>query len=52
MPYPKREVEIVPQNIPLDIPYEDDDLLIVDQAPPAWSCTRATATGTGRWSMP
>ena len=21
MPYPKREVEIVPQNIPLDIPY-------------------------------
>ena len=31
MPYPKREVEIVPQNIPLDIPYEDDDLLIVDK---------------------
>lgn len=23
----------MPQNIPLDIPYEDDDLLIVDQAP-------------------
>ena len=31
MPYPKREVEIVPQNIPLDIPYEDDDLLVVDK---------------------
>ena len=31
MPYPKREVEIVPQNIPLDSPYEDDDLLIVDK---------------------
>jgi len=31
MPYPKRETEIVPQNIPLTIPYEDDDLLIVDK---------------------
>lgn len=32
MPYPRREVEIVPQEIPLDILYEDDDLLIVDKA--------------------
>ena len=32
MPYPRREVEIVPQDIPLDILYEDDDLLIVDKA--------------------
>ncbi|MEG1621974.1 MAG: RluA family pseudouridine synthase [Alistipes sp.] len=31
MPYPKREIEIIPQNIPLTIPYEDDDLLIVDK---------------------
>lgn len=31
MPYPKREVEIVPQDIPLAIPYEDDDLLLVDK---------------------
>ena len=31
MPYPKREVEIVAENIPLDIPYEDDDLLIVNK---------------------
>lgn len=32
MPYPKRELEIIPENIPLRIPYEDDDLLIVDKA--------------------
>ena len=31
MPYPKRELEIVPEAIPLDIVYEDDDLLIVDK---------------------
>ncbi len=31
MPYPRRVVEIIPQNIPLTIPYEDDDLLIVDK---------------------
>ncbi len=31
LPYPKREVEIIPQNIPLNIPYEDDDLLLVDK---------------------
>lgn len=31
MPYPKRETEVLPENIPLEIPYEDDDLLIVDK---------------------
>ncbi|MDR2883105.1 MAG: RluA family pseudouridine synthase [Alistipes sp.] len=31
MPYPRREVEIIPEDIPLDIPYEDDDLLVVDK---------------------
>ena len=31
MPYPRREVELRPENIPLDIPYEDDDLLIVNK---------------------
>lgn len=33
MPYPRREVEIIPEEIPLEIPYEDDDLLIVNKAP-------------------
>ncbi len=31
MPYPRRVVEIIAENIPLRIPYEDDDLLIVDK---------------------
>lgn len=31
MPYPLRELEIVPENIPLDIRYEDDELIIVNK---------------------
>ena len=31
MPYPRREVEIIAEDIPLEIPYEDDDLLIVNK---------------------
>ncbi|MDA3779777.1 MAG: RluA family pseudouridine synthase [Bacteroidales bacterium] len=31
--YPPREIELNPENIPLDIPYEDDDLLIVNKKP-------------------
>ena len=30
--YPKKKNELIPQNIPLDIIYEDDDLLIVNKA--------------------
>lgn len=33
MPYRRRGVEILPQNIPLDIVYEDDDVLIVNKQP-------------------
>ncbi|GHV01812.1 pseudouridine synthase [Bacteroidia bacterium] len=32
MPYPRREVEIIPEQIPLEIVHEDDDLLLVDKA--------------------
>ena len=32
MPYRRRGYEIIPQDIPLDIVYEDDDLLIVNKA--------------------
>ncbi len=32
LPYPKREYEIVPENIPLDILYEDEHLVIVNKA--------------------
>lgn len=31
MPYPVREVEIVPQNIPLNIIFEDDDIIIINK---------------------
>lgn len=31
MPYPRREVELRAENIPLDIPYEDEELLIVNK---------------------
>src|SRR5690606_8836870 len=31
LPHPPRDTEIYPENIPLDIPYEDDDLLIVNK---------------------
>ena len=33
MSYPPREIELIPENIPLEIPYEDDDLLIVNKKP-------------------
>lgn len=36
MSWPPREVEIIPQDIPLDIVYEDDDLLVVNK--PAGMC--------------
>ena len=32
MPYRRRGMEILPQDIPLDIVYEDDDLLVVNKA--------------------
>ena len=30
-PYPRREIELIPEDIPLKILYEDDDLVIVDK---------------------
>ncbi|MDR0420077.1 MAG: RluA family pseudouridine synthase [Prevotellaceae bacterium] len=32
MPYERRGIEIIPENIPLDILYEDDDLLVINKA--------------------
>lgn len=31
MSYPKREIEIIPENIPLNIVYEDDDLMVINK---------------------
>jgi 23S rRNA pseudouridine1911/1915/1917 synthase len=33
MDYPRRELEITPENIPLNIVYEDDDLIVVNKPP-------------------
>jgi 23S rRNA pseudouridine1911/1915/1917 synthase len=32
LPYPIREIELIPQNIPLDIVYEDDDVILVNKS--------------------
>jgi 23S rRNA pseudouridine1911/1915/1917 synthase len=32
MPYPKREIEIIPENIPLNVVHEDDDLMVIDKS--------------------
>ncbi len=31
MPYPRRDVSLIPEDIPLEIPYEDEDLLLVNK---------------------
>lgn len=31
MPYPQREIELIPQNIPLDIVFEDDVLIVINK---------------------
>ena len=33
LPHPPREIELIPQNIPIRIDYEDDDLIIVNKEP-------------------
>ena len=32
MPFPVREIELIAQNIPIDIVYEDDELIIVNKS--------------------
>ena len=33
MAYPPREIELIPENIPINIVYEDDDLIVVNKEP-------------------
>lgn len=33
MPYPVRQIELIPQDIPLEIHYEDDTLVVVNKPP-------------------
>lgn len=32
LPYPVREIELIPENIPIDIVYEDDQLVLVNKS--------------------
>lgn len=31
MSYPKRDIEIIPENIPLDIVYEDEQVMVINK---------------------
>jgi 23S rRNA pseudouridine1911/1915/1917 synthase len=31
LPYPPRQIELIPENIPLDIVYEDDELIVLNK---------------------
>jgi 23S rRNA pseudouridine1911/1915/1917 synthase len=33
LPTPPREIELIPENIPIDIVYEDDELIVVNKKP-------------------
>lgn len=33
MDYPRREIEIIPEDIPLDVEYEDDSIVIINKPP-------------------
>lgn len=33
LPAPPREIELIPENIPLNIVYEDDDVIVINKAP-------------------
>ncbi|MCL2510819.1 MAG: RluA family pseudouridine synthase [Bacteroidales bacterium] len=33
LPEPPQEIELIPQDIPLDVVYEDDDLIVVNKTP-------------------
>lgn len=33
LPYPQRELKLIPQDLPLEILYEDDTLIIINKAP-------------------
>ncbi len=33
LPTPPREIELIPQNIPLNVVYEDDDVMVVNKEP-------------------
>ena len=64
MDYPRRELKIIPEDIPLDIVYEDEQLLTINKPPglvvhpghgnysTAWNCgSRFKQPWTGCWIL-
>jgi 23S rRNA pseudouridine1911/1915/1917 synthase len=54
LPNPPREIELIPENIPLNIVYEDDDVLVVNKEPgmvvhPAYGNYRGTLVNALMW---
>jgi 23S rRNA pseudouridine1911/1915/1917 synthase len=50
LPYPMRELELIPQDIPLDIVYEDDELIVINK-PSDMVVHPGYGNYTERWSM-
>ena len=46
LPHPPRKVELVPENIPLNILYEDDELLILNKAAGMVECPLLSFPGS------
>jgi 23S rRNA pseudouridine1911/1915/1917 synthase len=54
LPNPPREIELIPENIPINIVYEDDDVLVVNKEPgmvvhPAYGNYRGTLVNALMW---
>ena len=50
-PNPPREIELIPENIPINIVYEDEDVLVVNKEP-GWWCILHMGIIPGHLSMP
>ena len=48
MDFPRRELKIIPEDIPLDVVYEDDQLIVINKRP-AWSFIPGMAITPVRW---
>lgn len=54
LPNPPREIELIPEDIPVDIVYEDDDLVVVNKKPgmvvhPAYGNYKGTLVNALMW---
>ena len=54
LPAPPREIELIPENIPINIVYEDDDVIVVNKEPgmvvhPAYGNYRGTLVNALMW---